>query len=71
MGVYSMDSIKKYINFYEIIKKKKKKKKNRKERVNIHLLYLIQTNITNQERCDGVLWIFIQNKNYFYFMILV
>ena len=59
MGVYSMDSITKYINFYEIIIKKKK--------LNIHFLYLIQTNIINQVCSGGVLWIFIQKKRIFLF----
>ena len=59
MGVYSMDSITKYINFYEIIIKKKM--------LNIHFLYLIQTNIINQVYSGGVLWIFIKKKRIFLF----
>ena len=59
MGVYSMDSITKYINFYEIIIKKKM--------LNIHFLYLIQTNIINQVCSGGALWIFIQKKRIFLF----
>ena len=53
MGVYSMDSVTKYINFYEIIKK---------EMVNIHLQYLIQKDMLKQECIGGVLWTFTQKK---------
>ena len=58
MGVYSIDKITRYINFYEIIKKKKT--------VNILLQYLIRTNLTNQEHAGGVLWIFTPRRTYFY-----
>ena len=54
MGVYSMDSITNYINFYEIIITK--------EMVNIHLQYLIQKEILKQECIGGVLWIFTPQK---------
>ena len=56
MGVYSMDSITKYINFYEIIK--------RKQMVNIHLQSLIQKDILKQECIGGVLWIFTRPKKF-------
>ena len=35
--------------------------------LNIHFLYLIQTNIINQVCSGGVLWIFIQKKRIFLF----
>ena len=57
MGVYSMDKITRYINFYEIIKGKNS---------NILLQYLIQTIMTNQKNTGGVLWIFAPQKTYFY-----
>ena len=53
MGVCSMESITRYINFYEIIKPKM---------VNVLFQYLIRTNITNQEQTGGILWIFIPKK---------
>ena len=62
MGVYSMDSVTKYINFYEIIKK---------EKVNNHLQYLIQKEILKQECIGGVLWIFTQKKIKCYLTALV
>ena len=46
MGTYSIDSITKYINFYEIIKK---------EMGNIHLQYLTQIKKMNQVFTGGVL----------------
>ena len=52
MGVYSIDSITRYINFYEVIKKKEIK--------NILLQFLILTNTINQEHTGGVLCIFTQ-----------
>ena len=52
MGVYSIDSITRYINFYEIIKKKEIK--------NILLQFLILTNTIKQEHTGGVLCIFTQ-----------
>ena len=58
MGVYSMNKITRYINFYEKIKKKKKT-------VNILLQYLIQTIIMNQESTGGVLSIFAPKKLFF------
>ena len=35
--------------------------------LNIHFLYLIQTNIINQVYSGGVLWIFIKKKRIFLF----
>ena len=54
MGVHSIDSIARYINFYEIKKK---------EMEIILLQFLILINTINQAGVDGVLWIFIQEKN--------
>ena len=61
MGVYSMDSITRYINFYEIIKK---------EMENIHLQFLILINTINQALIGGVLWIFTPQKIYNYLIAL-
>ena len=44
--VFSMDYITRYIKFHELVREKK--------RENIHLQYLIQTHIINQERIRGV-----------------
>ena len=49
MGVYSMDSITRYIDFYDIIKK---------ETLNTHFQYLIQIDIMNPEHIGGLLWTF-------------
>ena len=54
MGVHSIDSIARYIIFYEIKKK---------EMEIILLQFLILINTINQAGVDGVLWIFIQEKN--------
>ena len=54
MGVYSIDSIARYINFYEIKKK---------EMETILLQFLILISTINQAGIGGVLWIFIQEKN--------
>ena len=51
MGVYSIDSIMRYIRFYEIIKR---------ETLNTHLKYLIQMDIINPEHNGGVLWTFTE-----------
>ena len=48
-----MDSIRRYINFYEIIKK---------GTLNTYLQYLIQIDIMNPEHIDGVLWTFTPEK---------
>ena len=58
MGVYSMDSVARYINLHEIKKMQKM--------VNILLQYLIQANITKEEHTGGVFWISIL-KNFFLF----
>ena len=62
MGTYSVDSITKYINFYEIINE---------ETLNVCLQYLILTKKTNQTFIGGVLWTFIQKIIYFYLICLV
>ena len=54
MGVHSIDSIARYINFYEIKKK---------EMEIILLQFLILINAINQGGVGEVLWIFIQEKN--------
>ena len=46
VGVFSMDYITRHIIFHELVREKK--------RENIHLQYLIQTHIINQERIGGV-----------------
>ena len=46
MGVYSIDSVTRYINLYEIIKKKEKE--------NILLRFLTLINTTTQARIGGV-----------------
>ena len=51
MGVHSIDSITRYINFYEIKKKEMEK---------ILLRFLIPINTLNQACIGGVLWIFTQ-----------
>ena len=61
VGAYSMDSITRYINFYEIIKK---------EMENIHLQFLILINTINQALIGGVLWIFNRQKIYDYLIAL-
>ena len=62
MGVYSIDSITIYINFYEIIKKKKME--------NILFQILILINAINQACNGGVLWKFIREKTYYYVIVL-
>ena len=59
MGVYSIDSIARYKNFYEIIKKR-----------NILLQFLILINIINQVRTGGALWTFIRERICCYFIVL-
>ena len=54
MGVYSSESITKYINFYEIIKEKEQ---------NIHLQFSTLTEKINQERVGGAFLISIQKKD--------
>ena len=51
MGVHSIDSIARYINFYEIKKKE------------MEIIRLILINTINQAGVGEVLWIFIQEKN--------
>ena len=51
MGVHSIDSIARYINFYEIKKKE------------MEIILLILINTINQAGVGEVLWIFIQEKN--------
>ena len=53
MGVYSMDSITRYINFYEIIKKE------------IENICLIPINTISLARTGGFLWIFTPAKKSF------
>ena len=56
MGTYSIDSITRYINFYEIIKRRSTK----------YLFAIFNTNKEmNQVFTGGVLWIFTPQKNYF------
>ena len=56
MGTYSIDSITRYINFYEIIKRRSTK----------YLFTIFNTNKEmNQAFTGGVLWIFTPQKNYF------
>ena len=55
MGTYSIDSITRYINFYEIIKQR-----------NIHLQYLMLTKKMNQVFTGGISSIFNQKTIYFY-----
>ena len=59
MRVCSIDSITRYINFYEIIKK---------EMHNMNLQFLIRINTTNPTYTGRVLWIFTK-KNVFYYLI--
>ena len=61
MAVYSIDSITKYINFYEI--------KKTKEMDSILLQFLTQTNTTNQTHNGEILWIFIQKKMFYYLIV--
>ena len=62
MGTYSIDSISKYINFYEIIKK---------EMLYIHSQFLIQIKKINLAFTGGVFGILIQRIIYFCLILLV
>ena len=57
LGVYSMDSITRFNNFYEIMKNEMK---------NVHLQFLILINTINQALIGGVLWVFTSKKIYYY-----
>ena len=58
MDTYSIDSITKYINFYEIIKQ-------RNPKYPFAVLISILIKKTNQVFIGGVLWTFIQKITYF------
>ena len=62
MGTYSIDSMTRYINFYEIIKRRNAK---------YPLQYLILTKKMNQMFTGGVSLIFNQQAIYFYLTRLV
>ena len=59
MGVYSMDSITRYINFYEIIKKE------------IENICLIPINTISLARTGGFLWILTPAKKIFCYLIVL
>ena len=62
MGTYSMNSISKYINFYEIIKRRNRK----------YPFAIFNTDKENEPGVHcGVLWIFTQKITYFYLTHLV
>ena len=61
LDVYSSDSIRKYINFYDIIKKEQ----------NNHLQFSTLTEKIKQERISGAFLIFIEKTIYFYLRALV
>ena len=60
MGVYSSDSITKYINFWDLKKKEQK----------IHSQFSTPTEKINQEHNGGTFLIFIQKKIYSYLIVL-
>ena len=60
MGVYSSDSITKYVNFYNIKKKEQ----------NIHSRFWTTTEKINEEHIGGAFLIFIQKKFYCYLIVL-
>ena len=61
LDVYSSDSIRKYINFYDIIKKEQ----------NNHLQFSTLTEKIKQERISEAFLIFIEKTIYFYLRALV
>ena len=61
MGVYLIDSITRYINIYEIIKKRME---------NILLQFLIRIRKINLVRTGGALWSFIRKRICYYLMVL-
>ena len=60
MGVYSLDSITKYVNFYNIKKKEQ----------SIHLRFWATTEKINEEHIGGAFLIFMQKKIYCYLIVL-